>query len=118
MASKVTIWHNPGCGSSKNALAYLEDKGVAVDIYLYLKEKPGKAEIEGVLKRLKLKPSGLLRPGEALGEELGLYDDGADEATILAAMASHPKLIQRPLVITDRGAVIARPKGRIDEVLS
>ncbi|MBU6408590.1 MAG: arsenate reductase (glutaredoxin), partial [Alphaproteobacteria bacterium] len=53
-----------------------------------------------------------------LGEELGLYDDGADEAAILAAMASHPKLIQRPVVITDKGAVIARPKGRIDEVLS
>ena len=117
MAVKVTVWHNPGCGSSKNAVAYLEEKGVTPEVYLYLKEKPGKKELEAVLKKLKAKPSGLLRPGEKLGEELGLYGDGVDEGTILDAMATHAKLIQRPVVITDKGAVIARPKTKIDDIL-
>jgi arsenate reductase (glutaredoxin) len=114
--SNVVIWHNPGCGSSKNALEYLREKGVEPEVYLYLKEKPGAAALRQVLKQLKLKPSDLLRPKEALGEELGLYGS-TDEDAILAAMAEHSKLIQRPIVITPKGAVIARPKSRIDEVL-
>lgn len=117
MTKKVTVWHNPGCGSSKNAVEYLQAKGIAPDVYLYLKEKPGKKEIEAVLKQLKAKPSELLRPKEALGEELGLYGDGVDEKKILEAMAANAKLIQRPVVITEKGAVVARPKTRIDEVL-
>lgn len=117
MASKVVVWHNPGCGSSKNAVEYLASKGVEVETYLYLKEKPGKSEIEAVLKKLNAKPSELLRPKEALGESLGLYEAGADEAKILAAMAANAKLIQRPIVITAKGAVIARPKTKIDEIL-
>lgn len=117
MAADVVVWHNPGCGSSKNAVAYLEDKGVTPKIYLYLKEKPGVKEIEAVLKKLKMKPSGLLRPKEPLGEELGLYAEGVDEAKILQAMAANAKLIQRPVVITAKGAVIARPKTAIDAIL-
>jgi arsenate reductase len=112
----VTIWHNPGCGSSKNALAYLEEKGLSPTIYLYLKEKPGKKEIQALLKTAGMKASDLLRPKEALGEEMGLYA-AASEAQILEAMAAHAKLIQRPVVITQKGAVIARPKTRIDEIL-
>jgi arsenate reductase len=117
MSGGVTIWHNPGCGSSKNALDYLKEKGVEPEVYLYLKEKPGKKQIEAVLKQLGLKPRDLLRPKEALGEELGLYADGVSDAAILTAMAEHAKLIQRPVVITPKGAVIARPKTRIDEIL-
>jgi arsenate reductase len=112
----VTIWHNPGCGSSKNALAYLEEKGLSPTIYLYLKEKPGKKEIQALLKTAGMKASDLLRPKEALGEKMGLYA-AASEAQILEAMAAHAKLIQRPVVITQKGAVIARPKTRIDEIL-
>ncbi len=114
--SEATIWHNPACGSSKNALEYLREKGIEPSIYLYLKSKPGEAEIKAVLERLGLTPSGLLRPKEKKGEELGLYA-GAPEPTILAAMAANASLIQRPIVLTGKGAVIARPKSRIDEIL-
>lgn len=69
-----------------------------------------------MLKKLRLKPSELLRPKEKAAEEQGLYD-GASEDKILAAMAADSKLIQRPIVIGPKGAVIARPKTRIDEVL-
>jgi arsenate reductase len=115
-AAAVTVWHNPACGSSKNAIAYLEEKGVAPEIFAYLKARPTKAQIKAVLKQLKLKPADLLRPNEAKGEALGVYA-GASEEAILEAMAAEPILIQRPIVITEKGAVIARPKTRIDDVL-
>jgi arsenate reductase len=112
----VTVWHNPGCGSSKNAVEYLRQKGIEPEIYLYLKRKPSMAEIQAVLDKAGLKPSQLLRPGDAKVEAAGLYTQ-ADEAKILAAMAANAAFIQRPVVITDKGAVIARPKTRIDEIL-
>lgn len=114
-AAAVTVWHNPACGSSKNAVAYLEAKGITPAIYLYLKERPTKAALKAVLKQLKLKAADLLRPGEAKGEALGVY--GAGEEAILDAMAAEPSLIQRPVVITAKGAVIARPKTKIDDIL-
>ena len=114
--ANITVWHNPKCGSSRNALAYLEEKGIEPEVYLYLAERPGKAEIEAVLKALSMKPSQVLRPKEDLAEQLGLYD-GASEKKILAAMAEHARLIQRPIVISSKGGVIARPKENIDEIL-
>lgn len=117
MTSKVTIWHNPSCGSSKAALEVLAAKGVEPQVYLYMKEKPGKKEIQAVLKQLKLKPKDLLRPNEKKGEALGVYAEGATDAQVLDAMAAEAILIQRPIVITEKGAVIARPKGKIDDIL-
>jgi arsenate reductase (glutaredoxin) len=117
MSGEVVVWHNPGCGSSKNAVEYLSAKGIEPQVYLYLKAKPGKKDIEGVLKKLGMKASGLLRPGEKIGEELGLYAAGVSESAILDAMAQHAKLIQRPVVMTSKGAVIARPKTKIDDIL-
>jgi arsenate reductase (glutaredoxin) len=115
--SDVTIWHNPGCGSSKNALQYLSDKGITPTIYQYLKERPTRAQLETLLKQLHLPAADLLRPNEDQGEKLNLYRDNATENEILEAMAAHPKLIQRPVVVTQHGAVIARPKTLIDSVL-
>jgi arsenate reductase len=115
--SDVTLWHNPSCGSSRNALDHLKGKGIEPEIYLYLKEKPDAAALRAVLKRLGLRPSGLLRPKEPIGDELGLYAEDAEEETILAAMASHAILIQRPIVLTPTGAVIARPKTKMDAIL-
>lgn len=112
----ITLWHNPSCGSSRNALQYLRDKGIEPDIYLYLKERPGVAIITRALKQLALGPADLLRPGEAIGEEIGIYEE-SDPKKILAAMAAHSVLIQRPLVFSTKGAIIARPKTRIDDVL-
>jgi arsenate reductase (glutaredoxin) len=117
MEDTVVIWHNPACGSSKNALEYLRLKGVEPQIYLYLKEKPNREVIVELLKKLGLSAVELLRPNEKLGEELDLYRDGIDEATVLSALAENAKLIQRPIVIAKKGAVIARPKTLIDNVL-
>ena len=112
---KVTIWHNPNCGSSRKALAYLNERGIKPKIFLYLKERPSRTKIEKVLKLAGLKPSEALRPKEAIGEELGVYES-VSETAILDAMARHPILIQRPIVITDKGAVIARPPDALPEI--
>ncbi|MGF1463958.1 MAG: ArsC/Spx/MgsR family protein [Maricaulaceae bacterium] len=114
---QVVIWHNKGCGSSKNALAYLQDKGVEPEQFLYINEKTDAAAIKAVIEKGGMKPSDLLRPKEAIAEERGLYAEDADEDAILAAMAEHARLIQRPVVITEKGAVIARPKTKIDDIL-
>ncbi len=113
----VTIWHNTSCGSSKNALAYLKEKGVDPVVYNYVKEKPDRAAIEAVLAQLEMAPSELLRPKEAAAESLGLYADAVEEDAVLDAMAENARLIQRPIVITEKGAVIARPKTKIDAIL-
>jgi arsenate reductase (glutaredoxin) len=115
--SDVTIWHNPSCGSSKGAMDYLASKGITPTVYLYAKAKPSKKDVQAVLKLLKLKPKELLRPGEKKGEALGVYEASVTDAQVLDAMVAEPILIQRPIVITAKGAVIARPKGKIDDIL-
>jgi arsenate reductase len=111
--SAVTIWHKPNCSTSRNALKRLREKGVEPEIYFYVDEKPSKSAIEAVLKQLKLKPSQLLRRKDAEAKAL----EGATEAQILSAMAKNSMLIERPIVIGKKGAVIARPIEALDKVL-
>lgn len=114
--TKATIWHNPRCSKSRAALAILEAApGVEVELVEYLKTPPSRAEIETVLAKAGVRPSEAVRKGEAVFKEIGL-DPGDDEA-VLDAMAQHPILIERAIVITDKGAVIARPPERVSEIL-
>ncbi|EQB03427.1 arsenate reductase [Sphingobium wenxiniae] len=113
---KATIWHNPRCSKSRQALAVLEEKpGVEVEIIEYLKTPPTRGQIEAVLKKAGVTPSQAVRKGEAAVKEIGL--DTADDAAVLDAMAAHPILIERPIVITDKGAIIARPPEKANDVL-
>jgi arsenate reductase len=81
----------------------------------YLKTPPSRAEIETVLTKAGVRPSEALRKGEAVVKEIGL--DVTDDKAVLNAMAKHPILIERAIIITDKGAVIARPPERTSEVL-
>ncbi|MDX3900894.1 MAG: arsenate reductase (glutaredoxin) [Sphingobium sp.] len=113
---KATIWHNPRCSKSRAALVILEETpGVEIKIFDYLKAAPGRAAIEAVLAKAGVAPHEALRKGEAAVKEIGL--DITDDAAILDAMAAHPILIERPIVATDKGAVIARPPERARDVL-
>ena len=113
---KATIWHNPRCSKSRQALALLEAApGVEVEIVEYLKTPPSRAEIEAVLAKAGVRPSEAVRKGEAVAKEIGL--DVSDDKAVLDAMAAHPILIERAIVITEKGAVIARPPERASEVL-
>lgn len=113
---KATIWHNPRCSKSRQALAILQETpGVEVEIVDYLKTGPSRAEIAAVLARAGVVPSAALRKGEAIVKDIGL--DTSDDDAVLDAMASHPILIERPIVITASGVVIARPPEKARDVL-
>ena len=113
---KATIWHNPRCSKSRAALAILEGTpGVEVEVVEYLKTPPSRAEIEAVLAKAGVRPSQAIRKGEGVVKEIAL--DVTDDKAVLDAMAQHPILIERAIVITEKGAIIARPPERASEVL-
>jgi len=113
---KVTIWHNPKCTKSRQALELLKERGIEPTVRQYLKDPPTEEEIRAVLKKLGTKdPRDLVRKREKLFAELGVADMDAD--AVVAAMAEHSKLIERPVVIAGRGARIGRPTEAILEIL-
>jgi arsenate reductase len=105
----ITIWHNPKCGTSRNALALLRECGHDPTVIEYLRTPPAPAEIARVAAAVG-GAQALLRTRGTDAEARGLHT--ADEATILAAMAADPILINRPVVIGPRGIVLARPAER------
>lgn len=107
------IYHNPRCSKSRQALALLQDRGIDPEVVLYLKDPPDEAELRQIISRLKLTAAELLRAKETIAKTVPLNN----EAEIIAAMATHPILIERPIVLTDKGAVIARPPERLLDIL-
>lgn len=111
----VTIWHNPKCATSRKVLEMIRRAGVEPRIVEYVKTPPAAAEIKAVLKELGLKPRDLLRRRGTPYDELGL--DDATDAALIAAMAEHPILIERPVVRTRKGSRLCRPPERLKEIL-
>jgi arsenate reductase (glutaredoxin) len=113
---KATIWHNPACGTSRKTLAILEETpGVEVTVVEYLKTPPGAAKLAQLYRDAGITPQQGLRLRGTDAEERGLPT--ADDATVLAAMAAEPKLIERPLVETDKGVRLCRPQDKVHEIL-
>jgi arsenate reductase len=112
----ITIWHNPRCSKSREALGILQDAGVTFTERRYLDDAPSRAELEEAQTRLGLSAIEMMRTKEALFKELGLSKD-MDDAALLDAMAANPKLIERPVVLTDKGAAIGRPPERVRDIL-
>jgi arsenate reductase len=110
--SDVTIYHNPRCSKSRMTLALLEENGVSPDIVLYLETAPDAQEIAGLLSKLGMTAAQLVRRGEEAYKACGL-DQHATDAQIVAAMAQHPKLIERPIVIKGDRAVVGRPPENV-----
>ncbi len=114
--SKITIWHNPRCSKSRNVANLLEERGIEAEVVRYLDTPPSKEEIKAVLKMLGISARELMRTKEAIYKELGLKDV-EDEEKLIEAMAAHPKLIERPIVIKDGKAAIGRPIEKVIELL-
>lgn len=113
---KATIWHNPKCGTSRNTLAILEDRdGVEVEVIRYLDTPPAREKLAQLFRDAGITPNGGLRMRGTDAEERGLKDADAD--TVLDAMAAEPSLIERPLVETEKGVRLCRPKERVEEIL-
>lgn len=113
---QATIWHNPNCGTSRKTLALLEETpGMAVTVVEYLKTPPSAEKLAQLYRDAGLAPQQGLRLRGTDAEERGLPQ--ADDAVVLAAMAADPKLIERPLVETDKGVRLCRPMERVQEIL-
>ena len=112
----VTIWHNPRCSKSRNAVALLEEKGVEAEVVKYLDTPPSKEELADLLKMLDIPARELMRTKEDIYKSLDLKNEN-DEGKLIEAMAANPKLIERPIVIKDGKAAIGRPIENIIELL-
>ncbi len=110
---KATIWHNPRCSKSRAALALLAEAGADVTVIRYLETPPTVETLARLYARAGMTPREGLRKDEAGVKALA----GADDATILVAMAADPILIERPLVETERGVRLGRPPERVLEIL-
>jgi|TARA_B110000971_G_C19503432_1_gene274192 arsenate reductase len=113
----ITIYHNPRCSKSRQALALLVKKDIVVDILLYLKRPPTAEALTVLLRKLGIPARQLLRKGEDAYKEKNLADKGKTDSELIDAMAANPKLIQRPIVVNGHVAVIGRPPERILEIV-
>jgi arsenate reductase (glutaredoxin) len=114
---KATIHHNPMCGTSRKTLEILEESGAEVTVNEYLKTPPDKEELRRLYRRAGISPREGLRAKEPLAAELGLLDESVADEAILDAMIANPILINRPMVETDKGVVLARPQDKVREIL-
>jgi arsenate reductase len=115
---QVTIYHNPRCSKSRQTLALLEEHGVEPRIVEYLKTPPSEEEIRDILAMLGIGAADLLRTGEPEFGELGLGGADVTDEQRMKAMNSHPRLMQRPIVVCGTQARIGRPPEQVLEILA
>lgn len=113
----VTIYHNPACGTSRNTLAILRERGIEPRIVEYLKTPPSRDEIRDLASRAAVPLRDLLRERGTPFEELGLGDPSLGDDQLLDAIEQHPILLNRPIVATDKGVALCRPKERVLDLL-
>ncbi len=117
MKDKITVYHNPRCSKSRNAVQFLEEKNIKISIVEYLKNNPTKENLKDILKKLGMKAEELIRKGEADFKE-NFKGKELSEDEWIDAMVRFPKLIERPIVIKNNKAVVARPLEKINEIIS
>ncbi|KLJ01332.1 arsenate reductase (glutaredoxin) [Luteimonas sp. FCS-9] len=117
MTDDFTLYHNPRCSKSRAALDLLQARGITPRVVRYLDAPPDADTLRDLLRRLGIAPRALLRTGEAEYRDLGLDDPALDDAAIVAAMAAHPRLIERPILVRGERAVVGRPTERLLDLL-
>lgn len=113
----VTIYHNPECGTSRNALAMIRAAGHAPRVVEYLHTGWTRAQLEDLLAAMHARPRDILREKGTPAAELGLLNPDATDEHILEAMLAHPILVNRPIVVTPKGVRLARPSQVVLELL-
>lgn len=113
----VTIYHNPGCGTSRNVLQYLREQGLKPVVIEYLKAPPDRATLTSLLDRMGMTAGALVRRKGDVYASLGLDKPGTGDRQFLDAMLEHPVLIERPIVVTDKAAALCRPWERVKELV-
>ncbi len=115
--TNVTIYHNPRCGKSRSALKLIEDAGIEPQVIRYLEEPPSATRLRELLKLLALKPIELIRTKEAVARELGIGKKDYTDAELVKLMVDNPILIERPIVVKGKKAVVARPPEKVNDIL-
>jgi arsenate reductase len=113
----VTIYHNPNCGTSRNALELIRNAGIQPTVIEYLKTPPDRATLVDLLKRMNLRPRELLREKGTPYGELGLAASHWTDDELIDQMLAHPILINRPIVVTSWGAKLCRPSETVLDIL-
>lgn len=111
------LYHNPRCSKSRGTLELLQEKGIHPEVVLYLDNPPDAGELRSLLEMLDMPPRALLRTGEIEYAELGLADPTRTDDEIVEAMATHPRLIERPIFVHNGRAVIGRPPENVLQIL-
>lgn len=117
MMEQVVIYHNPACGTSRNALAMIRNAGIEPEVVEYLKTPPTRTVLRDLLARAGLSVREVLREKGTPYLELGLDDPALGDDELLDAIERHPVLINRPLVVTDLGVRLCRPSELVLEIL-
>ncbi|MBC3955360.1 MULTISPECIES: arsenate reductase (glutaredoxin) [Pseudomonas] len=113
----LTLYHNPRCSKSRGALELLQARGLTPDVVLYLETPPDAEQIRQLLGKLGMTARQLLRTGEDDYKQLNLADPSLNDEQLIAAMAAHPKLIERPILVVGDKAIIGRPPENVLELL-
>lgn len=117
MTADTIIYHNPECGTSRNALAMIRNAGIEPHVIEYLKTPPSRAMLVQLIERARLTPRQLLREKGTPYAELGLDDGTLSDDALVDAMMAHPVLINRPLVVTPIGVRLCRPSEAVLDIL-
>ncbi|MEE9346282.1 MAG: arsenate reductase (glutaredoxin) [Methylococcales bacterium] len=113
----ITIYHNPRCSKSRQTLQLLQDKGIEPTIIEYLKTPPNAETLDTILTMLNMEPRELMRKQEAEYKEQGLNDDSLSPDQLIKAMTEYPKIIERPIVVSNDRAAIGRPPENVEKIL-
>ncbi len=113
----VTIYHNPACGTSRNTLAMIRQSGEEPEVIEYLKRPPDRARLIGLIKAMGISVRALLREKGTPYAELGLADPKWSDDELIDFMLAHPILINRPIVVTAKGARLCRPSEKVLDLL-
>lgn len=115
--SKITIYHNPSCGTSRNVLTIIRETGEEPNIVEYLKTPPDKDELKALLRHMGMKPRDLLRKKGDVYDKLKPDNPKLSDDQVIDLMLKHPVLIERPVVVTPRGVRLCRPAEAVFEIL-
>lgn len=114
---RYTLYHNPSCGTSRTVLATMREAGIEPEIVLYMKNPPNLETLRTLRDALGQPARALLREKEPLCKQLGLDAEAIDDERILAAIAEHPSLLNRPVVVSPRGTRVCRPAEEVKALL-
>jgi arsenate reductase len=113
----VTIYHNPACGTSRTVLGLIEQAGLKPNVVLYLKTPPSRDELVALIAEMGVPVRAVLRDKGTPYAELGLADPAKTDDELIDAILAHPILMNRPIVVTARGARLCRPADRVHDLL-